>query len=554
MGSGFASFLLGLPASGTLRNVPRQALASSYWAGYVQDDIRVSSKLTLNLGLRYDLDTVRTERYNRMSLYDLSLPSPIAGRVPGLPNLVGAMRFMDDENRRQTPTDKNNIGPRFGFAYQLNDKTVMRGGYAVIYDASPMQVAYHNGGFQGFRFDNAMIVSIDGVNPISNLSDPFPNGFRQLNKGADAELGFGISDSWIPAWESPMVQQWNFNVQRQLPGNMVVEAGYIASKGNQIQNGDTTPYNQLDTAYLPLGNRLREQVPNPFLGIITDPRSPLSARTVEYGQLLRPHPQLTALDLNWRPNGNSIYHAMTLRVERRFSQGLGLLVSFTGGKLISDSETSGFFSSSGGSAAQNTYSRRQERAVSIEDIARRLVVSADYQLPFGKGRPLLANMNRWTNAVLGGWQLNGIWTVQSGQPIPILQPVNQAGIYNARQRPTNNGQPATYTSGDKAARIARWFDPSNFSVTGPYALGNSPRTLTSVRQPGVANLDASVFKTFSILPESRLSAQFRLEAFNVLNKAQFGRVNSTIGTAATGNITAIAVPPRQMQVALKLIF
>ena len=553
-GFGFASFLLGIPTSGSLRNVPRQALASSYWAGFVQDDIRVTSKLTLNVGLRYDIDTVRTERYNRMSFYDLSVPSPIAGKVPGLPNLVGAMRFMDENNRRQTPADKNNIAPRFGFAYQINPLTVVRGGYAILYDASPMQVANHNAGFQGYRLDSNMIVSIDGANPTAYLRNPFPDGFRQLNKGPDAELGFAIGDSWIPAYESPMIQQWNLNVQRSLPGNMVLEVGYIATKGNHIQNGDTTPYNQLDPQYLSLGNRLREQVANPFLGIITDPRTPLSAATVEYGQLLRPHPQLTGLDLLWRPYGNSIYHAMVMRFERRFSQGFGFLASLTAGKLISDSEASGFFTSGGQSAVQNTFDRRQERAVSNEDISRRFVFSSDYQLPFGKGRKFLADTNAVANAFLGGWQVNGLWTYQTGTPITVFQPANQAGIYNARQRPTSNGQPVTYTSGDTNARILRWFDPSSFSVTGPYAFGSAPRTLTSVRHPGVANVDASLFKVFTILPENRLNAQFRLEAFNVFNKAQFGRVNSTIASTSVGNITSVAVQPRQLQLGLKLIF
>lgn len=553
-GFGFATFLLGTLSGGSLNNVPRQALASSYWAGYVQDDIRVSQKFTLNIGLRWDVDTPRTERYNRMSLYELDKPSPIAGKVPQFPNLVGAMRFLDQDHRQQTPAVWSQYAPRLGFAYQVNGKTVVRGAYGIIYDASPMQVAYHNGGFEGYRLSTPVITTRDGVTPIASFSNPFPDGFLTPSRSPSTNLGFAVSESWIPFWESPRVQEWNLNVQRELPGRMTIEVGYIGNKGTHLQNGDTTPYDQLDPKYLSLGNQLRQQVPNPFYGVITDPRSALSSQTVEYGQLLRPYPQLTGLNLNWRPNGNSIYHAATVRVERRFSGGLSLLAAFTGGKVISDCEGSGFFSSAGGSAAQDTYNRRAERAVSQEDIARRLVVSGSYQLPIGKGKRLLAGANRLTETLLGGWQVNGLWTWQTGMPIPILQPVNQAGIYNGRQRPNNNGTPAAYTSGSKQDKVAHWFDASVFSITPPYQFGTAPRTLTSVRQPGIANVDTSLFKVFPILSEHRLDAQFRLEVFNVMNKAQFGRVNSTIGSAATGNITSVAMNPRQSQLGLKLVF
>jgi hypothetical protein len=554
-GFGFATFLLGTPTGGSQNTVPKVALASSYWAGFIQDDIRVTSKLTLNLGLRWDMDTVRTERYNRMSYYDLSAPSPIASQVSAFPNLVGVMRYVDENNRRQTPSITDQIAPRFGFAYQVNTKTVVRGGYAIMYDASPMQVANHNAGFEGFRLSNSMITTLDGgLTPAGTLSDPFPFGFLSPGRDPSFGLGFDIGDSWIPSWRSPMVQQWNLNIQRELPGQMVVEVAYIANAGHQLQNGDTTPYNQLTTNYLSLGPQLRQQVPNPFYGVITDQRSILSRPTVEYGQLLRPHPQLTGLNLQWRPGGNSIYHAATIRAERRFSNGFAFMLAYTGGKLISDSEASGFFTSGGQSAAQDTFNRRAERAVSVEDIAHRVVVSGDYQLPFGRGKSLLSRSNTIVQALIGNWQLNGIYTLQSGQPINILQPTNQMGIYNARQRPSNNGQPASYTSGNTNDRITQWFDPSNFSITPAFQLGTAPRTLTNVRHPGRNNVDASIFKTFPILRDGRLNAQFRVEAFNAFNKAQFNRANATIGIAATGNITSVAVNPRQLQLGLKLIF
>jgi len=553
-GFGFASFLLGVPTSGDEWVVPKVAFASSYWAGYVQDDFRVSSKLTLNYGLRYDIDTVRTERYNRMSFYNLDAPSPIAGEVPGFPNLVGAMEFMSPSHRQQTSPEYTQFAPRFGFAYQINPKTVIRGGYGMFYDASPMQAANHNAGLEGFRLETPMIVSVNGLTPTNTLSNPWPNGFKTSSQSAATDLGSTIGESYIPIpEETPRIQEWNITVQRELPGELILELGYIGNTGHHLQDGDSMEFDQLPVSDLSLGSQLNQSVSNPFAPYMPS-TSALSAPTVLASQLLRPYPQITSLQNYWRPYGNSNYQSFTLRAQRRFSQGLGFLVAFTGGKLLGDSEASGFFSSSGGNAVQNVYDRAAEKAVSTEDVARRLVVTADYQLPFGKGKKFLAGSNRFTNAVLGGWQLNAIWTWQTGQPIPITQGVNQTYIYTATQRPTTDGTTITCTGGSTNDKISDWFSTTGLSITAPYTLGNLGRTTTSCREPGLANVDASLFKSFVILPERRLNAQFRLEGFNVFNTPQFGRVNNVIGSTTTGAITSDAVAPRQLQVALKLIF
>lgn len=554
-GFGMASFLMGNPSSGDEYIVPAIAVASSYWAGYAQDDFRVTSKLNLSYGVRYDVDIPRTERYNRLSYYDLSAPSPIAGEVPGFADLKGAMEFMSPSHRQQTDAQYGQVAPRFGFAYQVNQKTVVRGGYGIYYDASPMQAANHNAGLEGFRLETPMTVSVDGLTPTNTLSNPWPNGFKKSGTSASTDLGSAINDSWIPIPEkSPMIQEWNLTVQRELPGSLILELGYIANKGNHLQDGDSIEFDQLPTSDLSLGSQLNTSVANPFAGLMPT-TSILNANTVSYSQLLRPYPQLTSLGNDWRPYGNSIYHAFTLRAQRRFTNGLGFLVAFTAGKLISDSEASGFFSSSGGSGVQDAYNRRAERAVSTEDVARRLVVTGDYQLPFGKGKKFLSNSNnRFVQGIVSGWQLNGIWTWQTGQPIPMYQPVNQTYIYTATQRPTTDGTPIKCTGGSTNDRINDWFTTSGLSITAPYTLGNLGRTTTSCREPGLANVDASLFKTFSVLSEHKLDAQFRVEAFNAFNKAQFGRVNSTIGSTSTGSITYDAVSPRNLQIGLKFIF
>ncbi|MCL5744315.1 MAG: carboxypeptidase regulatory-like domain-containing protein, partial [Acidobacteria bacterium] len=395
-GFSVASFLLGL-GSGTQSNAMAMALASSYFGFYLQDDFRVTSRLTLNLGVRYELDVPRTERYNRLSYFDATAPSPIVGKVPGFPNLTGAMKFAGPGDRRQTPMDNNNIGPRFGFSYQINSKTVARGGYALMYDASPMQAAYHNAGFEGFRTSTSMITSLDGRLPYRYLRDPFPDGFQQVlgptpgpTSGPSTDLGLSITDSWISEYVNPVIQQWNFNLQRELRGGVVLQAGYLGSKGNHLQDGENNTYNQLLPTYLSLGNSLNDQVPNPFYGVITDPNSILSQPTVARRQLLRPNPQYVNMNPQWRDIGNSLWHAFTLQAEKRFSRGLGFLVSFTGGKLIGDCEGSAFYTDGGNTARQNVYDRRAERAISSQDVARRLVISGTYELPVGHGRRFLS--------------------------------------------------------------------------------------------------------------------------------------------------------------------
>lgn len=549
----FASFLLGGVSFGQVGQTPHDALASSYWAGYLQDDFHVTNKLTFNLGIRYDVDLPRTERYNRMSYYDLSAPSPIAGQVPGFPNLVGAMKFVNPHHRRQTPTDWNDVGPRFGFAYGVTPNTVIRGGYGIMYDASPMQVASHNAGFEGYRLGDTMVTTTDGLTPSNYLDNPFPNGFIAPSGGNPAtDLGLSINDSWIPAWKTPYVQQWNLNVQRQLPGNIVLEGAYIGNKGTDLIDGDGAEFNQLDPKYLSLGNSLYNSVPNPFYGVITDPTSPLSLPTVQNRQLLRPYPQLTGLELFWRPIGSSIYHAFTLRAEKRFSHGLGFLVAFTGSKLIGDCEDTGYFSNFGGNSVQNVYDLRAERAVSNQDVPRRLVISAVYQLPIGRGHWLLGNSNKVVNGIVGGWQVNTITTVQKGTPILLSQITNDTGLFNSVQRPNYNGGPVHYSSGSDSVRVQHWFDASAFSIAPPFTFGDAPRNISVIRQPGISTADISVFKNFQVL--ERLSAQFRFEAFNALNKPQFGPANALIGSGIEGQITSVAAPPRQVQLGLKLIF
>ncbi len=560
-GNGFASMLVGVPNSGTIEHTFDIASESLYFGFYAQDDYKITRKLTLNIGVRWDVDTPHTERYNRLSYWDIDAASPIAGRVSVFPNLKGAMMFANADHRRQVPVDKNNWGGRFGFAYKINQQTVFRGAYGLMYSPSVLQAAGTSGssGTQGFRGSTGMIVSTDNTNILANLSNPFPNGFNlPLGPagGPATELGLGIGESFFNDWVNPVVQQWNGNLQRELRGGWVVEAAYLGSKGQHLPDGESSmQYNQLPASYFALGNQLLANnanlVSNPFFGVITNPNSTLARSTVQYSQLLRPFPQYTSVGAFRKPQGNSLYHSFTLRVEKRLSRGLNVLVALTTGKLIDDvSQQVSFLGAAG--LKQDFYNRAGERSVSSQDVSQRLVISAQYDLPFGKGKQYLSSMPTALDWAIGGWQVNAIVTYQGGTPLAIGNGGNFSNVYSVGQRPNSNGKNPLIT-GSVDSRIAKYFDTSVFSQAGNFTFGNVGRFLPNVRGLGTNNVDFSLFKNLKFT--ERFTAQLRGEAFNIANHPVWNNPGTTVNDLANfGIITQKGGQRRQVQVALKLLF
>jgi len=560
-GNGFASMLVGIPNSGNVEHTFDIASASSYIGFYVQDDYKITRNLTLNLGLRWDLDTPHTERYNRMSFWDINAASPIAGRVPGFNDLRGAMMFTSAERRRQVPMDLNNWGGRFGFAYQINAKTVFRGAYGLMYSPSVLQASGTSGssGTQGFRGSTGMIVSTDNTNVLATMSNPWPNGFnlpRGPAGGPETELGLSIGESFFVDWVNPVIQQWNGNIQRELPGGWVVEAAYLGSKGQHLPDGESSmQHNQLPASYFALGDRLLANnanlVANPFAGVITNTASTLSRPTVQYAQLLRPFPQYTSVGAFRKPQGNSLYHSFTLRVEKRFSRGLSALVAFTAGKLIDDVSQQVTFLGQAGTK-QDFYNRAGERAVSSQDVAQRLVLSGSYDLPFGKGKRFLTAAPGPVDWIAGGWQINGIVTFQGGIPLAISNGGNFANVFSVGQRPNSNGR-NPLIEGPVDDRISKYFDTSVFSQATNFTFGNVGRFLPNVRGLGTNNIDFSLFKYLNFTERVRL--QIRAEAFNIGNHPVWNNPGTTVNDLANFGITTTkGGQRRQVQVALKLLF
>ncbi len=295
--------------------------------------------------------------------------------------------------------------------------------------------------------------------------------------------------------------------------------------------------------------------------MITNPLSSLSRATVEYRQLLRPWRQYNSVGSFRKPRADSIYHGMTIRVDKRFSQGFSFLVAYTAGKLIDNASSAvsflGPIASSvelGISASKlDSYNRRLERSISSMDVAQRAVFSYVYELPFGKGKKFLANASSAVNLLIGGWQVNGITTFQSGQPMIVAALSNNTYIYSG-QRLNNNGQSARITGGTTDSRLAQWFDTSVFSQPAAYTFGNVSRTLSDVRVPGLNTTDLSIFKNTYLGPGEKLNLQYRVEMFNAFNTPQFGRPGPGFGYGSFGVISSAAVSPRQIQMALKLVF
>jgi len=544
-GNAIASLLLGTGTSNNalIQNWKNVASQNFYYGGYVQDDWRATSRLTLNLGVRYDYETPRTERYNRMNYFDPDARSPLADRVPQFSNLRGGLVFVGvgGNGRGQFETDRNNIAPRIGGAFEINGKTVVRAGYAHLYGPSYQQANGTVGPF-GFRTENLWVSTIDGITPFRLLRDPYPAGFTASpgsSQGLLTAVGGAIQAPLRDGSPTPWTRQWNVTLQRELPWRAAAEVSYVGTAGHNLQtNGEGgLNLNQLDPQYLSLGSTLNQLVPNPFFGIVNS--GILQASQVSRAQLLRPYPQFTDVIPLQNTGSTSLYQALQMSVNRRMSNGLLVAGSYVWSKAEEEGETH-----------QNSYDVAASRSVASYDIPHRLVLSALYEVPVGRTRRFGANAPAWLDGVVGGWQINGIVTIQSGTPLTISAS-NTAGLFNPVTRPNWNGQdPRLDTPGDE--RLARWFDTTAFSQPAPFTFGNAGATFPLLRTDRVRNVDLSLFKHFTLARAMRLQA--RVEAFNVLNRVQFGSPNTSVTSPSFGVVTGQANTPRQLQFGVKVLW
>jgi hypothetical protein len=600
-GFSFADFLLGYAdnPSNVENHFFGQAVVPALIAGqqlyrgfYADDTYHVTRKLTLNLGLRYDLQGPWSERFNRLSFFDpnaqnwLSNPASTAGltNVPGLPGIRGDVFLVSPHAGNSIPLDKHNISPRVGFAYSFNPKTVVRGGYGIFF--IPNYVSF------GLNPNNDLVNdattsyngTINGTVPINTINTPFlpsivpPVGRTLGTLGTQQYASQVVQNPTVADLSNHpagYVQQWNINIQRDLPWGFFVSAAYVGSKGTHLESY-SQQVNQIGDNFLSqaaaqcaaesavtaarcdaAGVPLLQSVANPFFDPTTKTAFALGTATTTVGQLDRPYPQYTGLSLAGQGSYDSTYHSFQLTVERRFASAGSLLVAYTNSKLISDTDTLTNWLEVAAGGIQDNNNNKGERSLSSQDVPQRLTISYVLDLPFGHGRKYMSSASGITDKLIGGWGIDGVTIFQSGFPLVFSNSdPNFATLFGSGSRPNFiSGCNKSAPSGG-SAKLNAWFNTACFSAPADFTFGNESRTDPNLRGDGVKNFDFSLFKRTRFGPDEKIGLEFRTEFFNLFNRTQFAPPNTSFGSANFGVVSSTypGTNPRLVQFGLKLIF
>lgn len=550
-GHTIASTLLGFPVSGSILKAGELRFFSRYWASYLQDDWRPTSKLTLNLGLRYEYETDMMERDNKMTVgFDRTTPNPAAQKIsdPALrQRIVGGLIYASKDRRHQGNPQKTKFMPRIGFAYSVSSKTVIRGGYGLFYAPVPMffpgAVEY---GALGFAASTAYFSSADGgltpANP-RGVANPFPNGFRQPS-GNSLGLLTNVGGN-IHFFDQDMkhgsVQQYSFDIQRELPGGIAFTVGYIGSSSKHISiNGTSSAarfnFNALPKSLQSQGATLQQTVPNPFFGIPEFGELSLS-RNIAQAQLQRPYPHFQTVGAIRKSDGIAHYNALILKAERRLDQNLGLRVNYTWAKNLDNYYGEGNSFINRTALPLDQYDLRREYSYSTFDIKHKVNIAPIWDLPFGRGHRLAGS--GVADKILGGWNITPAIQLQGGFPASVWQTPNNAFgaiSYGGQQRPNIVPGADQCTDGAPQDKLTNWFNRAAFTTADPFTFGNAPRRLGNCRGPGYANMDLAVRKQVSVSENQRVV--FRVEALNATNTPRFNAPNSVFGGSSFGRITS----------------
>ena len=563
-GNSFASYLLGLVnrGDGLISEITAHSLYG-YLAGFIQDDFKLRSNLTLNLGLRWDLFLPVTERNDYYSVMDPTLPNPGAGGRLGAMVFAGTGPNRAGRRRLTEGIDYRAFSPRLGLAWSLNRRTVLRTGYGISYIGTAPLSGTGNWSFsQGFQVFPSFQSQDQGLTPAFNWGDGFPQNFDRPPLISPA---FGIGQlvhMWAPDHHKPAYRQdWNFGLQFQMAQDWLLDVNYVGAKGTHLQSGLFNA-NQVHPRYL----ALRELLVRP----ISDPAVAAAGFGLPYpgfrgslAQALRPFPQYTdvgtfgvpGFSIDSAPLGHSTYHAMQAKVEKQYTKGLFLLASYTWAKSLTDSNSNwgGFFSS----GARDRYNRGLEKGLSLFDVPHRVTTALNYELPVGAGRKLAGGARGPIRKLLEGWQVNAILTYQSGFPL-LAVAQNTLPLFNTRNVPD-------VVPGVPQARSTSNFDPAKdrllnigaFRNPAPFTFGNAPSVLNARDFPKFSE-DFGVVKRTYITEKANV--EFRFEMFNAFNRVVFGfgRFGGGATNVSTpvnfGRVSSQENAARQGQFALRINF
>lgn len=570
-GNALASLLLGYP-SGDPGNQSRISVSApanyflQYYGAYLQDDFRVSSKFTLNYGLRVESETGLQEEENRFTVgFDRTVnPGGALGNivVNGRP-VRGGLIYAGVNG---APTEQGNqpaakFSPRVGFVYSVNSKTVVRGGYGVY--QAPWNYAFLGSANYGqVGYSQSTFIQQGQFYPTTLLNNPFPGGVVQPRGNSLGALeGVGSNIEFIDQEKgAPYVQQYSFDINREMPGNIAIGFEYSGATGRNLGLGGandsaTLNINALDPQYLSLGSALSQQVPNPFFGtgVGFAPNSP----TISRAQSLRPFPQFGNILMRQSTLGKNQYHAGILKFEKRMSNGWGGRINYTYSKLMDNQfgESNSFSFTNGN--AQNPYDLGPEYSIGLLDVPHKLVLSPIFELPFGEGK-------RWAQGGVGAWIL-GDWTVssiisfESGFPISVSNSSNNnSSAFYPMQRPNLTGADPL-TQGAREDRLnytganpGVWLNSAAFSNPGSFTFGNAPRTLADVRTPHRNNWDFVAAKDLRLGGSVR--GQIKIEVLNITNTVKTVGPTTTVGSSTFGRISSQRGFMRLTQLMFRLSF
>ena len=568
-GNGVAEMLLGV-MDGASVGTPTTPYVSNHLLGeYVQDDWKATHKLTLNLGIRYEIQTPFTSRHNQGSIFDPNALNPLS-YTAGEP-VLGALQFLGSGNRYIYNPNYKNIAPRVGFSYQATPKSVIHGGYGIFYpEAVSSSGSMDTDGFTATTNAN---LSLDGgitPNPNISTSNPWGGQYAQISGNANGsyQQDGNSTGSIFRSNPSPYVQQWLLGVQYAFTPNDQLDVNYIGNRGvRMVASG--WQYNQLNPRYLQpyTSNQLGALAPNPLGAALTSltkssngqvaPSScsgySLDSATIPLADTLLAYPQYCGVTQDDAPLGQSLYNSLQVTYNHRVSKGLTALVSYTYSKFLDNVEGNNGWSYNGAAnwgAVANYYNIAGEKSVDAGDIPQALVASYVYNLPIGRGKAVGSGMSRVADAVVGGWELSGIATFKDGIPLSVFG--NNWNSYGGDPRPDIVGNPKPAHQTISSTVPNSWANSSAFAYAAYGTFGTASRYLSDLRGPHYTNWDSALEKNWSIKESMR--AQVRFETFNSLNHPNFyapGPGNMSLYSPGSFGLITTAFPGRVVQFAGK---